>query len=155
MPNYQDAKIYMIWSGDDRYYGSTTQTLANRMAKHRTSYKRGTYTTSHLLFNKYGVENCEIELVETYPCNNVEELTAREGHYIRNNKCVNKCIPCRTPQEYYQDHKEKIAKYYQDNRYVKLKYQNEYNKLKRVQNTKINTTDQADGKAEETKNNCA
>ena len=51
MPNYQDGKIYMIRSKNNEYecyYGSTTQTLANRMAKHITSYKTGNYTTSRI-----------------------------------------------------------------------------------------------------------
>lgn len=149
MPNYQNAKIYVIQAGDDKYYGSTCQTLANRMAKHRTAYKAKT-TTSHLLFNKYGIENCTIELVEEFPCNSVEELTAREAFYIRNNKCVNKCIPCRTQKEYYQDNKEVYKKYYQDNRFVKLKYQNEYNK--RVKSQQNTTVVNVDGNAQNAQN---
>ena len=30
-----------------------------------------------------GVENFYIELIENFPCDTVEELRAREGHYIR------------------------------------------------------------------------
>ena len=61
------------------------------MAEHRKFYKqylegkRNNYT-SFDLFKKYGVENCRIELEEAYPCNNKEELTAREGAIIRRDK---------------------------------------------------------------------
>jgi hypothetical protein len=36
--------------------------------------------------------------------------TERKSH-IRNNVCVNKNIPSRTREEYYDDHKEEIAEY--------------------------------------------
>jgi hypothetical protein len=32
---------------------------------------------------KYGIENCKIELVEAYPCENKEELRKREGYWIK------------------------------------------------------------------------
>lgn len=103
MPNYQNGKIYMIWAGDERYYGSTVDTLCRRFGKHKSMNCR-----SSVLFDKYGVENCKIELVELFPCNSKEELLAREGYYIRNNECVNRCIAGRTKQEYYELHKERI-----------------------------------------------
>lgn len=78
---YQNGKIYMIWSteGDNKYYGSTTQTLSMRMAGHRLVYKKGNKVSSSLLFDKYGIENCKIELVLNYPCNSKEELNKKEG----------------------------------------------------------------------------
>ena len=33
--------------------------------------------------NEIGVQHFQIELIETYPCNNKEELLAKEGYYIR------------------------------------------------------------------------
>ena len=91
------SKIYRIYDVNYNmvYYGSTIESLATRMAKHRINYKRykegkTNYYYSFKIFNEYGVENCKIELVEYYPCNNIEELKQREGHYIENNECVNK-----------------------------------------------------------------
>ena len=56
-------------------------------------------------------------LIENYPCNNRDELYARERHYIEQNECVNKVIPIRTIEEfkdikkdYYVANKEKIIK---------------------------------------------
>ena len=146
MPNYQNGKIYMIWCEDDKYYGSTTETLSRRMSGHRTHYKtKYNNCSSFIIFEKYGIENCKIELVELVPCNSLEELRAREGYYIRNNECINNRIANRTRSEYRNDNKEqtlekqkqyceenkeKIAenkkKYYQDNREYILQRQKQY-----------------------------
>ena len=112
MPNYQNGKIYKIFNydNDDVYYGSTIETLSRRMSKHRAnlkSYKQGKYhyTTS---FKILEVPSATIELVEYCPCNTKEELLQREQYYIKNNDCVNKIIPLRTKQEYFEDHKSEI-----------------------------------------------
>ena len=49
------------------------------MERHRTQYnhyikgKMKQKTTAVDIFNEFGIENCKIELIETYPCNNKEE----------------------------------------------------------------------------------
>ena len=68
------------------------------MAKHRDKYKAYTngkysFTSSFGLFDEFGYENCKIEWVENFPCNSRQELTAREGYYIRNCECINKRWP--------------------------------------------------------------
>jgi hypothetical protein len=45
--------------------------------------------SSKILFEKY--DDVRIELIEEYPCKNKMQLNKREGYYIRNNDCVNKC----------------------------------------------------------------
>ncbi len=112
MPDYSKAKIYKIYSyeNDDVYYGSTCETLSQRMAKHRFNYKmykngKFRFTTS---FKILELTSAKIELVENCPCNSKEELLQREGYYINNNNCVNKYIPGRTMKEYYQANKKKI-----------------------------------------------
>ena len=52
------------------------------------------------------MENCKIELIENYSCVSKEELTAREGYYIKNTDCVNKLIAGRKWKEYYEDTRE-------------------------------------------------
>ena len=74
------------------------------------------YTTSFILFEEYGVENCIIELIEAKPCIDINEQAKLEGSYIRTLECVNKNIPGRTRKEYYQDNKERFKEYYQDNK---------------------------------------
>ena len=128
--DYANGRIYKIepiceHDENEVYYGSTCQILCKRMDFHRANYKcwlNGSkiYTSSYILFEKYGVENCKIYLVELYPCQTKEELFAREGYYIKNNKCVNRMVPGRTQKQYYEENKEKIRdykkKYQQDNK---------------------------------------
>ena len=107
MNKYQNAKIYKIV---DVYYkkcyiASTCESLSQRMARHRRHYrfyqnnpKRS--MTSFYLFDDVGIDNCKIELIESYPCQSKEELLKREGYHIQNNDCVNRCIAGRTPKEY-------------------------------------------------------
>jgi hypothetical protein len=124
MKDYSKGKIYKIVSDstDDIYIGSTVQTLSQRLTKHRGDYKRwkkgkGTHIRSFSLLER---GDYHIILLEPFPCNNQEELTARERWYIDNNVCLNKNKPGRTKKEYYQDNKEKINRqmkeYYQDNK---------------------------------------
>jgi hypothetical protein len=118
--NYNNGKVYKIepiceYEEGEIYIGSTTkQYLSQRMTAHRTAYnhsKNGgkTQMTSFNLFDKYGINNCQIVLLELVNVNSKEELHQREAHYIRTLKCVNKNIPSRTKKEYREDNKEKIA----------------------------------------------
>ena len=119
--NYDQSKVYKIWSpnGKKIYVGSTTkQYLSQRMTAHRNDYNywklgKRRLTTSFLLFDEYGLDNCVIELLEAKPCSSKDELHALEGKYIRELQCVNKCIAGRTHKEYCEDNKEKIKQYYE------------------------------------------
>ena len=124
--DYSNGRIYFVepiceHEDNEFYYGSTVQILCKRMDKHRRDFKRwknGKYGKIMCfdLFEKYGIENCKIYLVELYPCESKEELESREGYYIRNYECINKNIPCRTSKEYYNDNKHKIKEYYINNK---------------------------------------
>jgi len=129
MPNYQQGKIYKITSGELTYIGSTCEpTLARRLAGHITGFKRwkegkGNKNTSYSIFEK---GNYEITLLELCQCNSKDELTARERFYIETTICVNKYIPGRTSNEYYQEHADKIKeqhKEYNQNNIEKRKQQ--------------------------------
>ena len=125
--NYKEGKIYKIEpiiNGEDGeiYIGSTTQKyLSQRMTAHRTDYKRwlnreGNKTMSHHLFEKYGVDHCNIVLLENFPCESKDQLISRESYYIRTLTCVNKRIPDRSKKEYVKDNKENFKKYYEINK---------------------------------------
>ena len=147
--DYQNGKIYKIESvkGEKVYIGSTTKKyLSQRMDKHRSNYKdwkkgsdQGKYS-SFVLFEEYGLDNCNIILLESCPCNSKDELRSREAHHIRAEKnCVNNVIPQRTSEEYYNDKKliinAKSREYYathQENRHQYL----ERTKEKRRQQAK-------------------
>ena len=141
MVKYENGKVYKIepiveHPEEDIYIGSTTkQYLSQRMETHRHDYKywkegNEKYVSSYGLFDKYGIENCRIYLLETVEAKTKDELTASEGHYIRTLKCVNKQTPNRTKKEYYKDNrveiKQKNQQYRENNKdYIKL-YKKKY-----------------------------
>jgi hypothetical protein len=118
--NYQLGKIYKMESPSGLIYvGSTCEpTLARRLAGHKRNYKQWIknnqkYITSFKLFEE-SEDNVNILLLENYPCNSSDELTAREGHYIKLLNCVNKRIEGRTQKEYISDNIDKIYKYHNE-----------------------------------------
>ena len=145
MPNRKQkdcskGKIYFIRSNNPditcKYVGSTIQTLAQRMSGHRSGYNRwldGKERASAAIFyefQKYGIDQFYIELIEDYPCEREEQLLARENFFIRQEDCVNKKSAITTPEEtkqyfkqYYQDNKEHLSQ--------KMKQNHEANKESR------------------------
>lgn len=95
---YHQGKIYKIVSDDATcipYYGSTTNKLWSRFGEHKYEYaqwKNGKRPrrSSFDVFEKYGIGECKIILVESYKCESKDQLRAREQYYIENNNCVNK-----------------------------------------------------------------
>jgi group I intron endonuclease len=163
--DYQNGKIYKILNtiDDDCYIGSTTQPLSKRMVKHRSNV-HGEATKDRLLYIKmriHGVENFYIELVEEYPCENIEQLRQREGQYIRELGTLNHYIAGRSKQQhvldnmehnrevgkrYYEENKEQVLqrnkKYYTKNKEQVLQQQNKYytehnEKIKEWRSTRV------------------
>ena len=112
MKNYQNGKIYKITSPQsDKYYiGSTQSTLDERFGTHLSHYKSGERFCTSIQLLQY--DDCKIELIENYPCDNVNELRRREGIIQLENidMIVNKRIAGRTDAEYRDSHKEEIKK---------------------------------------------
>ena len=135
MPDYQNGKIYKLWSpeGDDIYIGSTTETLCRRKAGHKTSYGTGQNLTSKILFEKY--TDVRIELIEEFPCDKKCKLIAREGHFIRTLDCVNKVVPGRTQQEYKKEYYENNKEHKKEK--SKLFYENNSDHIKEYRSEKI------------------
>jgi hypothetical protein len=141
MPDYANGKIYKIEPICDHelgeiYFGSTTRRLCDRWGNHKSAFKsNNNCCSSVVLFSKYGIESCNILLVELVTASSKEELIAREAFYIRNNNCVNKRIPDRTQAEYgadyYAENKDKLTEYSAnfraDNREKILKSKTQYN----------------------------
>tara|TARA_R110002167_G_scaffold288024_1_gene493060 strand:- start:123 stop:698 length:576 start_codon:yes stop_codon:yes gene_type:complete len=138
MPDYSKGQIYMIYplveDADecDIYIGSTIQHLSVRMAGHRKDYNRR-FCASHILFDKYGMINCKIELLYDFPCESKKELEREEGKNMRSRKCVNKKMAGRTKEEtaektkqYYIDNKEQMNEYQQQYRIDNKEQINEY-----------------------------
>ena len=113
---YQHSKIYKLWSleTDEIYVGSTCCPLYKRMSKHRNSFRYGDRAHYKLYqeMARLGEASFKIELIEDYPCNNVDELHKREGHWIRTlNATLNRVMAGRTPKEYRDEHKCKMKEY--------------------------------------------
>lgn len=109
MPDYQQGKIYQIWSpnSDKVYIGSTVQPLHKRMYDHKHSLTGKSYTTALAVL---GCGDARIELIEEYSCANKAELNRREGQIMRGyDNRVNRCIAGRTTAEYRADKREVIA----------------------------------------------
>jgi len=148
MSDYSKGKVYKIepmYEHDEKdiYIGSTIQPyLSNRMATHRKDYKKWKEgkvgkCTSFDLFDKYGIDNCNIILLESINAQNKDELHAKEAYYINSFDCVNKYNPekrteemikeqkkqyyeankehlTQKKKEYYETNKEKMDEYYKE-----------------------------------------
>ena len=132
---YQNGKIYKIVDVgyNSCYIGSTCESLSQRMARHRNKYLYGSERDKgrriNSLFDEFGVENCKIELVEEYPCNNKMELLRQEGHHIRENECVNKIVSGRTNKEYRDEFKEHLQKKAKEHYYDNWEYKQQQKKV--------------------------
>ena len=98
------------------YYGSTIRKLNTRLKEHLSGFekwlenKEETNFSSYRIFEKYGTDGCSIILVEDYPCNSKEELHKREGQYILENNCVNKCVAGKSEMKKENENFDLIAK---------------------------------------------
>ena len=117
MPDYSKGKIYKITNNvnDELYIGSTIKSLNQRFSNHKSNYKmflNGSYhnISCFKLFSKYGTDNCFIELIELYPCENKNELGKQEGSHIKKNlnNIVNRCVAGRTQKQYKIDNADKL-----------------------------------------------
>jgi hypothetical protein len=105
--------IYKIYDNTNAnvYYGSTINKICKRMTGHRNNYKawiggNGNNCNSYDIL-KNG--DYSYSLVEKVECENKMELHKRERWYIENNECVNKRVPNRSREEYYQANREQIC----------------------------------------------
>ena len=129
MPNYQDGQIYTIRCRSDNtliYVGSTTMTLARRIAYHRQVGKISNTKFYTSVNNNW--EDWYIELHSLYPCENKQELCKREGEIIREIGTLNSKISGRTAKEYdkerYENHREELleaSRQYRINNLEKVK----------------------------------
>ena len=85
MNKYEQGKLYKITDiGYTKcYIGSTCdRLLSQRMARHEEQFKRysqgkANWSSSFNLFEEFGIENCKIELIEEYTCENRHQLSKR------------------------------------------------------------------------------
>jgi hypothetical protein len=98
------------------YIGSTTKKyLSQRMEAHRHNFegwiigsRNYTKISSFILFEKFGIDNCKMVLLELCNVSSKDELHACERKHIVSTACVNKDVPGRTQAEYREDHIEEL-----------------------------------------------
>jgi hypothetical protein len=158
---YNKGKIYKIMSNVQDsliYIGSTVeQYLSDRYGRHRRGYLKwkdtntGDYLTSYDIFDKYGITNCKIILLESCNVNTRDELMQREQHYIDTLDCVNKNNAFLTTEqrkinkeesdiEYRNNHPDQKKIYYNNNKEAILQKQKihyEENKEEILQKQKV------------------
>jgi hypothetical protein len=112
MADYANGKIYRLVCNVTglQYIGSTVSPLSVRLTGHTQGYKRYQKGTTNFVTSYKILEsgNFAIDLIEDYPCKENKELLTRERYYIEKLDCVNKIIPSRTHQEWYEAHKVEI-----------------------------------------------
>jgi hypothetical protein len=119
MVNYQQGKIYMIICNKTgiKYIGSTCKKyLSQRLCQHRCQYNRyqlGVLPSYYSSFDVLKNGDYSIELIESFACNNRDELHKREGEIMRSTQCVNRNIIGRPPEEI-----ERSLKIYRRNYYT-------------------------------------
>lgn len=162
MPDYSKCLIYKLCCKDptikDIYVGSTCN-KNRRKNQHKNACNNPNdhnynYYVYQFIRENGGFENFDLIMIEEYPCDNKLQKETRERYYIELLKpTLNKTIPTRTIQEYYQDNKEKILKmvkiYSKDNKEKIEKYEKEYyekNKEKLDQKRNANHTCECGGK---------
>lgn len=122
--DYLQSKIYTITREKDIYIGSTIQELKRRFNNHHTNKDCSLYYYIHNNCNGDWSE-WKINLYEDYPCNNVEELTKREGEIIKKFKSynkynvINKYVAGRTKKEYNKEYYKNRKNKKERNEYIK------------------------------------
>lgn len=80
---YQHGKVYKMISTDGGVYiGSTCSPLSKRKYKHRMTSRKQPDRKVYKHINASGWNGVRIVLVEEFPCENVEQLRAREQLWI-------------------------------------------------------------------------
>jgi hypothetical protein len=93
------GKIYKISPIDETeslntnniYIGSTILSLKEEMEEQISNYYRTIKKIrfeSEDVFSKYGVDNCQIVLIEDFKCNSIQALCKREGEVMRKIKGI-------------------------------------------------------------------
>ena len=150
MPDYNKGKIYKLvdYTNGNIYIGSTTQSLSRRKTKHKSDSKLyDTYDKRNKLirYSSHSIienNNYNIILIESYPCNNKDELRMREQYWIDITECINSQRAYRTKEqekdynkEYFKkraiNDKEKL-KIYKDNLYSYQRTWGTFNNLLKI-----------------------
>ena len=112
--DFANAKIYQLVNDLDDliYVGHSTTTLTKRLYFHKKAAKEHPDRKVYKHTNLLGFEHFRIELIEPWPCQNEDELVAREGFWIRAmdtyKNGLNSNMAGRSRKEYFIDNRTEI-----------------------------------------------
>jgi len=139
MNSYQNTIIYKLACKDptitDIYVGHTTDFIKRKQC-HKYSCnnendKRYNYLVYQFIRENGGFNNWEMIQIELYPCNDANEATSRERHWLETlHATLNINTPSRTAQEW----REKYNAYMKE--YNKKTYDANKYHIRRIKNTK-------------------
>jgi PIN domain nuclease of toxin-antitoxin system len=117
---YSDGKIYKLQCDTGHfYYGSTTISLCERFGQHKYNLGRHPEQRVYKHIASIGWDHVRIVLVDTFACENKEQLVRKEDEYIKlslgNELCLNYARAIADPEhtkeikkKYYENNKEQI-----------------------------------------------
>ena len=131
-------QVYKLHTTPDAkcYIGSTTKPLNQRLSEHICMYSRWIegkgqpYLSS---FDVIGIDKDSVSIERLEMCRTEEEMRQAEKRFVKESQCVNRNMPCRTSQEYYNDKIDYFKQYYQERKQAKQAYGREYYKKKKLQ----------------------
>ena len=127
---YSKGIIYKITNNlyNETYYGSTIETLNQRMIAHKKNYNLFLKNKPRWCqsFQIIMDDNFKAEKIEDYPCNSLRELQKREDYYIINFDNINhkrahntseekKAIRAIADQKRHQNNRSEKNEYYKKN----------------------------------------
>ena len=135
--DYQKTIIYKIVCNDvnviETYVGHTTAFIKRKKSHKYCCNKEGNkmynYKIYTIIRTNGGWDNWSMIEIEKYPCNDVNEASARERYWYETlNSTLNSNIPNRTHKEWFEDnrehHKEQHQQYNKENA-VKIREQHQ------------------------------
>jgi hypothetical protein len=106
MSNFSNGKIYKITGGGLTYIGSTTETIEKRLNRHKAYLKENRYCASRDVIVH---DDCKIELLELFPCENKKQLIEREQYYLSQIENCNKVRAVAEPRNYKKIYQKRKA----------------------------------------------
>lgn len=144
MPKYENAVVYKLCCKDasitDEYFGSTCNKY-KRKQNHKCSCNnenndKYNFPVYQFIRANGGFNNWDMIILEEYPCESKVQLQMKEREWIeRLRPILNRQIPTRTRQEYYEECKEKYKQYYEEHREERIQYYEEHKEEFKEQQT--------------------
>jgi Uri superfamily endonuclease len=138
---YSNSKIYKLQCNDGYFYiGSTCDELRKRLWGHKKTSKTKNHIKVYKHINSIGWDNVSIILIESFECNNKDELRKKEDEYIQkelnNELCLNSQRAYLTEEETKEYDKNLMRIKRQDSNYTnkeKEYYQNNKEQIRERQ----------------------